>query len=64
MRHASSVFCLQDGEKFLSETLGRLNIATDAASAVTEVDLVIEAIVENLDIKTKLFTSLDAAAPQ
>jgi 3-hydroxyacyl-CoA dehydrogenase len=35
---------------------------TDAQAAVKEADLVIEAIVENLEVKRKLFASLDAYA--
>lgn len=50
-------------EKFIAETKGNIKGSTDAASAVKETDLVIEAIVENLDVKHKLFKSLDEAAP-
>ena len=57
-------FCFQDGEKFIEETMSRLKMQTDAASAVQNSDLVIEAIVENLDIKKKLFSTLDNAAPK
>ncbi len=39
-------------------TLGRLSISTDNG-ALADCDLVIEAIIENLDIKTKLWSSLD-----
>ena len=35
-------------------------MSTNAEQAVADVDLVIEAIVEKLNIKQKLFTSLDA----
>jgi len=54
----------EEGEKFMTETLGRLITCTDANQAVTQTDLVIEAIVENLDIKKKLFAGLDQAAPE
>lgn len=37
--------------------------STDPADAVKDADLVVEAIVENLAIKHKLFKSLDEAAP-
>ena len=58
------IICLQDGEKFIEETMSRLTMQTDAASAVKNSDLVIEAIVENLDIKKQLFSVLDNAAPK
>ena len=47
------------GKKFVSESLARLSTSTDSAKSVSEADLVIEAIVENLDVKQKLFTQLD-----
>ncbi|CAM1293307.1 HADH (predicted), partial [Pycnogonum litorale] len=53
----------EDGEKFIQESLGRLKTTTDAQEGVKNSDLVIEAIVENIDVKQKLFKSLDAAAP-
>jgi len=37
---------------------------TDAEKAVDNADLVIEAIVENLETKQRLFASLDRAAPR
>ncbi|ELU08290.1 hypothetical protein CAPTEDRAFT_226480 [Capitella teleta] len=54
----------EGGEKFLSETMARLSTNTDANNAAQKTDLVIEAIVENLDVKQKLFSGLDKAAPQ
>ncbi|XP_052070005.1 hydroxyacyl-coenzyme A dehydrogenase, mitochondrial-like [Mytilus californianus] len=52
------------GEQFVSDILGRITTQTDSNAAVANTDLVIEAIVENIDIKKKLFSSLDKAAPQ
>lgn len=52
------------GEKFLAATMGRLSTNTSAEAAAADSDLVIEAIVENIDIKKKLFASLDKVAPQ
>jgi len=52
------------GEKFLADTMSRLSTNTSAEVAAADSDLVIEAIVENLDIKKKLFASLDQAAPE
>ena len=54
----------QGGEKFISDAMGRITTQTDSTAAVANSDLVIEAIVENIEIKRKLFSSLDKAAPQ
>ena len=48
----------------MSETMGRISTNTDAVQAAQSSDLVIEAIVENIGIKQKLFKSLDETAPQ
>ena len=48
----------------MTTTLSRLSTQSDAAAAVADTDLVIEAIIENLDIKKKLFSTLDEAAPK
>ncbi|XP_044738059.1 hydroxyacyl-coenzyme A dehydrogenase, mitochondrial-like [Chrysoperla carnea] len=53
----------QDGEKFVAEALQRIKGVTKPEESVNDSDLVIEAIVENMDIKHKLFTTLDKAAP-
>lgn len=50
--------------KFINEAVQRLTTSTDAVASVTSADLVVEAIVENLDVKKKLFSQLDAAAPE
>lgn len=52
------------GEAFLSDTMDRITTQTDAAASVSNCDLVIEAIVENIDVKRQLFTVLDNAAPK
>ncbi|KRT79701.1 FAD dependent oxidoreductase, partial [Oryctes borbonicus] len=52
-----------EGEKFVNETRGRIRGTTDPVEAVKQADLVVEAIIENMDIKHKLFKQLDAAAP-
>lgn len=44
---------------FVKDSLGRLSISTDSSASVANADLVVEAIVENLDIKQKLFSQLD-----
>lgn len=53
-----------EANKFIAEAIGRLSTSTDAVASVSSSDLVVEAIVENLDVKKKLFSQLDAAAPQ
>lgn len=52
-----------DGEKFVQETVSRISGSTNASDAVKNTDLVVEAIVENVGIKQKLFSTLDAVAP-
>ncbi|MGH2782772.1 MAG: 3-hydroxyacyl-CoA dehydrogenase family protein [Thermoleophilaceae bacterium] len=44
-------------------TLERLRLETDLAGAVSDADLVIEAVPERLDLKRDLFRELDARAP-
>lgn len=48
---------------FQRATLERVTFTTKHEEAVREADLVVEAIVENLQIKQQLFKRLDAAAP-
>lgn len=45
--------------KFISTAMASLGTSTDAVAAVGSADLVVEAIVENLDVKKKLFADLD-----
>ena len=45
--------------KFISDSLARVTMTTDTLSAVKDADLVIEAIVENLAVKQKLFKAID-----
>jgi 3-hydroxyacyl-CoA dehydrogenase len=54
----------EDGASFMEQVQSRIRTSTSAPAAVTGTDLVIEAIVENLDIKRKLFVELDKAAPK
>ncbi|KAL0821431.1 hypothetical protein ABMA28_004910 [Loxostege sticticalis] len=54
----------QEGEKFVAEALGRIKTLTDPVAAAKSADLVVEAIVENMDVKHKLFKQLDEAAPE
>jgi len=48
----------EDGEKIISQ----LVTTTNLSEAVSDVDLVIEAVFENMDVKKKLFKEMDSAA--
>lgn len=54
----------EGAKSFVETTMGSISTATDACEAVKSTDLVIEAIIENMSIKHKLFKQLDSAAPQ
>ncbi|XP_063280682.1 uncharacterized protein LOC134565156 isoform X3 [Prinia subflava] len=54
----------QAGAEFIKKTLKNLTTSTDAASVVHSTDLVIEAIMENLEVKNELFKTLDKFAPE
>lgn len=49
--------------KFVQDVVSSIQITTDAREAVSETDLVIEAIIENVGIKQELFRYLDSYAP-
>ncbi|XP_017270976.1 hydroxyacyl-coenzyme A dehydrogenase, mitochondrial [Kryptolebias marmoratus] len=51
------------GEEFVRKVLQSISTSTDAASAAQTSDLVLEAIVENLQVKQELFGRLDKLAP-
>jgi len=53
----------QAGETFIASALARVHTTTSSEDAAVQSDLVVEAIVENLDIKKKLFAALDKVAP-
>lgn len=53
-----------DGEKFVTEAKSRIKGTTSPSDAVNDCDLVIEAIIEKMEIKHKLFKNLDETAPQ
>nr|XP_047922325.1 hydroxyacyl-coenzyme A dehydrogenase, mitochondrial [Anser cygnoides] len=52
------------GAEFIEKTLKNLTTSTDAVAVVHSTDLVIEAIVENQEIKNELFKRLDKFAPE
>lgn len=45
---------------FVAESMGRIKGSTDIQEVVQHTDIVIEAIVENLSVKQKLFSSIDS----
>lgn len=47
---------------FVSESMSRISGSTDLSSVVKDTDIVIEAIVENLEVKQKLFSSIDGVS--
>lgn len=49
----------EEGTTFINESIARITTSTDAVASVGSADLVVEAIVENLDVKKKLFAELD-----
>jgi len=49
--------------KFIDSSLSNMNIATTANEALTTADLVLEAVVENMALKQKLFAEYDQIAP-
>lgn len=51
-------------EEEKNETLNRIRLSSDLASASKDADLVIEAIIENMEIKQSLFKQLDDLTPE
>lgn len=51
-------------KQLLDDTFNNITTTTSAAEAVEKTDLVIEAIVENLETKQELFRRLDELAPK
>lgn len=49
--------------ELVAKTMQNLTLCTDLEQGVKETDLVIEAIVENLDVKRKVFADMDKFAP-
>ncbi|CAN7993029.1 unnamed protein product [Ixodes hexagonus] len=49
-------------EEFVQKAMSGISLSTSPEEAVKNVDLVVEAIVENLEVKQKLFAFLDKAA--
>ena len=54
---------MKQGEQYLADVQKRIHTSVDLDEAVRSTDLVIEAIVENLEIKQNLFKRIDSIAP-
>ncbi|KAG8592885.1 hypothetical protein GDO81_000655 [Engystomops pustulosus] len=50
--------------QFIEKTLSNFSTSADPAAVVHSTDLVVEAIVENLEVKNELFKRLDKFAPE
>jgi len=50
-------------EQQMQEILSRIEVTHDLTEAVKDADIIIEAVVEDLEIKKKVFTNIDAIAP-
>merc|ERR1711983_381497 len=48
---------------FIDSSLSNMNVATSANDALSSADLVVEAVVENMGLKQKLFAEYDQIAP-
>lgn len=49
-------------QKYIEETIQRIDGTSDLSKSVKGTDLVIEAIVENMKIKHELFTKIDSVS--
>lgn len=54
----------EEQEAYVKKIVDSVRTTTDAAEAVKDTDLVIEAIIENVGIKQQLFEFLDGKAPK
>ncbi|WP_299734559.1 3-hydroxyacyl-CoA dehydrogenase family protein [uncultured Roseobacter sp.] len=63
-RIADSLTLLGADANDVSDALGRVTLATDMASAVSDADVVFEAAPEKLDLKQRIFAEIEAHAPK
>ncbi|XP_039614085.1 hydroxyacyl-coenzyme A dehydrogenase, mitochondrial isoform X3 [Polypterus senegalus] len=54
----------QDGTAYIQKIMENISTSTDAAAVVHSTDLVLEAIVENMELKHELFRRVDKFAPE
>jgi len=48
----------------MTDTMSKISMSEDPTSNIESCDLIVEAIVENMSVKQKLFKQLDKVAPQ
>merc|ERR1711971_1059355 len=53
----------EGGEKFIDSSLSNMHIDTTVDAAIQTADLVVEAVVENMQLKQKLFAEYDDKSP-
>lgn len=51
-----------DAKTFVTNSISRIATSTNVKEAVKSTDLVVEAIVEKIDVKHKLFSDLDSVS--
>ncbi|XP_028648253.1 hydroxyacyl-coenzyme A dehydrogenase, mitochondrial [Erpetoichthys calabaricus] len=54
----------QDGTAFIQKIMKNISTSTDAAAVAHSTDLVLEAIIENMELKHELFKRVDKFAPE
>ena len=62
--YMSSFSLSQAQQQMVEETLSRITYTTNQTQGTAEADLIVEAIIENLEIKQKLFKDLDNSTPR
>jgi len=53
----------EDADAFMTNTLSNLSMTTDLAASVSNCDLMVEAVIEDLKLKQKLFVEMENNAP-
>lgn len=53
-----------EAKKFITESVSRISVSSDLKDVVKKTDLVVEAIVEKMEVKHKLFSEIDPVAPE
>jgi len=53
----------ENGDQFMADTLSRIKMTSDMGECGANAELIVEAVVENLELKQKLFADLEAASP-
>ncbi|XP_022193561.2 hydroxyacyl-coenzyme A dehydrogenase, mitochondrial [Nilaparvata lugens] len=53
-----------EAKKFITDSVSRISVSSDLKDVVKNTDLVVEAIVEKMEVKHKLFSEIDPVAPE